>query len=139
MEAYVATANTVERSSIRGVAKQLVQLEINVPDDFTQRVIENGYIGPISSSDVKEIMKIARFWKPYITEDSYDDFVIWMVMRIFKIHAFAINSNPNSGFFIGNHAKRNDAPIMRELVTTVLSTGGKASFVDTSSKFKFDD
>lgn len=138
MASFVTTEINFERGSIKKVRSQLIQLNINIPKDFTEKVIENGYAGPISTTDVSEIMKIAKFWKPYITEDSYDDLIIWMVMRIFKIHTFAINSNPYSGFFIGNRAKRNDTPMMRELVTTVLSTGGKASFVDTPSKFKFE-
>ncbi|MBR3255980.1 MAG: hypothetical protein IKF97_07235 [Clostridia bacterium] len=138
MASFVTSDIIFERGSIKNVRKQLIELNVNIPNDFVEKVIENGYAGPISTTDVSEIMKIARFWKPYITEDSYDGLIIWMVMRIFKIHTFAINSNQNSGFFIGNRAKRNDTPMMRELVTTVLSTGGKASFVDTPSKFKFE-
>lgn len=96
------------------------------------------------TNDSKELMKIANFWRPAIHPNYFDEFYNNMVDRFRYIKAVAINNNPNSDFYIGKRAKLKEGvegniDILKDvLITTVLSSGGNASFVDTPSRFKYE-
>ena len=111
---------------------------IQVPQDFKKNVGETP--GFIQKRDIRELFKITKFWKPYVGEKNYNVFVILVFTKFLRIHAVAINNNPNcEGLYIGDKAKLEGKPLMTELVTTALSSGGNASFIHTSSRWSFED
>lgn len=123
------------------VEKRLRKRGIDVPTNFSEMVEERENCGSIYVSDVDEVIKLASFWKPCIEEEYYNEFVLELVFSLYRIHTIVVNSNPNSGFFIGKKArlKENQPPLLNDKdITTIMSCGGHASFKSTSSRYKFD-
>lgn len=138
-----AIAKAKEFVSVEKVSRMLKEKGIKVPDDFVSRIPSG--VSPIRAKDVKELLKIANFWRPVIRPEGFDDFVVKMVMKFMVIHAVAINNNPSCDkLYIGCKAELKEevhekgVVIANVLITTVLSSGGNAGFVDTPTRFRFD-
>lgn len=125
-------------------AKLKKDYDIKVPDNFEEIIHkwndeENKCI---SCSDLREIIKIADFWKPCFVdqEEAYNKMVLGMIRSMIRIHCTVLNTNPATNAYVGRFGEINpESKPFREnfVVTTTLSLRGEAGFVSSPGHYEF--
>lgn len=124
--------------SVKNIESYLKEKGFNVPKDFEKEVGVRDYL--YSEKDLKEVSKITEFWRPYVGEELYNEFVINIYKKFLRIQCVAINSNPNCRkLFVGDFISSDleGIPLMKELVTTRFSKGGNA--VSDHPKYRIEN
>lgn len=130
-------------------AKQLSQhldafYDIKLSDDFVRSLTANENCKALSDGDIKEVMKIASFWKNcFLDEDeAYLKLVMGLIRSMVRIHCCVVNTNPATNAYVGKYGEINpDSRPFREsfVVTTSLTLRGKAAFVQSPGHYSFAD
>lgn len=127
----------------KDVMNRLTKEGVNVPTNFCEMALENMVNGRVAltEKDIEGAFQIANFWKQYAMKDpqkEYGKLMMKIIMSLYRIHCVAISTHTDTRSYIGNTVSVDrNREIFRDSVTTVLSLRGNASFVGTSSKYKF--
>lgn len=125
----------------RDVMQRLIKEGVNVPNDFCQIAAENMVNGRVSltEKDIVEAFRIANFWKKAMKDPTeYSKLMMKIIMNLYRIHCVALSTHKDTKAYIGNTISVDESlPMFEDDVTTVMSLRGNASFVGTSSKYKF--
>lgn len=115
------------------VLNRLREKNIQIPSGFEQKIREAkqfaaSYSKEISDKDVREVFKIADFWKPCLQDMSeYNKLVLYCIIKLYRIQCICLNSNASSKAYIGKVCEvKKDSDLLKRSLTTTLSISGRA-------------
>lgn len=83
--------------SIADVIKKLEEAGIEVSENFMQKAEKMQEIGGerLYDQDVSEVLKFCSYWRSaIISEEEYNKFVEYVLLRLYRIHCCTVNNNP---------------------------------------------
>ncbi len=119
------------------VVNFLINKGIEIPPNLVEKEIgKERAVFLYSEKDVKELLKVTAFWRPFVGEREYNDFVVNVTKMFLRTQCISICNNPECHIlFVGDYCsgELEGIALMKELVFTRMSRGGNA--VSDSTKY----